>query len=296
MLGDLAPMFGAPKGAVKLPWVRGYKMADNQSPRPQDRVFVAFNFYDNIRQAPTSPLREVKVYREFFGFEKTFFDGNASIGLRVPLNTLSVASDQPGVGGASTALGDLTVFLKGILLQNREAGCLISSGLAVTAPSGPANFAGSPFARSITATSFQPFIGYIWNPGRWFLQGFSGINVPTDPRVVTMYYNDIGVGYSLFRARDPDAWLAAVVPTFEVHINTPLNHRVTQVVGSLAGTPDVVDLTFGSSVVFRGGSSLSAGIVNPVTGPRPYDLEVVLLLNVLFGQRRPSPPTPPPLL
>ncbi len=296
MLGDLAPMSGAPKGAIKFPWVRGYKMADNQSPRPQDRVYVAFNFYDNLRQSPTSSLREVKVYREFFGFEKTFFDGNASIGLRLPLNTLSVASDQPGVGGASTALGDLTIILKGILLQNREAGCLISSGLAVTAPSGPANFAGAPFARSITTTSFQPFIGYLWNPGRWFLQGFTGTNVPTDPRVVTMYYNDVGVGYSLFRARDPDAWIAAVVPTFEVHINTPLNHRVTQVVGSLAGTPDVVDLTFGSSVVLRGGSSLSAGIVNPVTGPRPYDFEVVLLLNVLFGRRRPSPPTPPPLL
>ena len=75
-------------------------------------------------------------------------------------------------------------------------------------------------------------------------------------------------------------------------MNTPLNHRVTQAVGSLAGTPDVVDLTFGSSFVLRGGSSVSAGIVNPVTGPRPYDLEVVVLLNVLVGRRRVTPPPP----
>jgi hypothetical protein len=270
-------------------------MADNQSPRPQDRLFVAFNFYDNLRQAPTSSLHDVKVYREFFGFEKTFFNGNASLGLRLPLNTLSVASFTPGVAGASTALGDLTVFLKGILLQNRQTGSLLSSGLAVTPPTGPANFAGAPFARSILSTSFQPFVGYIWNSGRWFVQGFSGINVPSDPRVTTMYYNDVGIGYALFRAQDPEAWLAAVVPTFEVHVNTPLNHRVTQVVGSLAGTPDVVDLTFGGSLLFRRGSSISAGIVNPVTGPRPYDFEVVVLLNVLFGRSRSAPSTPPPL-
>ena len=198
MLGDQAPMFGTPKGAVP-PWVRGYKMADNQSPRPQDRLFVAFNFYDNLRQSPTSELREVKVYREFFGFEKTFFDGNASLGMRVPLNTLSASG--VGRGGTSTAFGDLTVFLKEILLQDREAGFLLSGGLAVTPPTGPSNFAGAPFARSIATTSLQPFLGYIWSSGRWFLQGFSGINVPTDPRVVTMYYNDIGIGYFFFAPR-----------------------------------------------------------------------------------------------
>ena len=59
MLGDLAPMFGTPRlsalgpspSVIRVPWVRGYKMADNQSPRPQDRVFVAFNFFDDLNQA-----------------------------------------------------------------------------------------------------------------------------------------------------------------------------------------------------------------------------------------------------
>jgi hypothetical protein len=298
MLGDLAPMFGpsivrasgSPATAALVPWARGYKMADNQSPRPQDRAFVAFNFFDDLSQPASSGLHRVKVYREFFGLEKTFFDGQASVGLRMPLNTISAQSFGPGRGGTSTAVGDLTVFVKAILCQDRTTGSLLSAGLAVTPPNGPSGFAGSSFARSIPTTSLQPFISYIANFGDWFVQGFSGSNIPTDSRAVTMYYNDIGAGYFLYRADDPDAFLSAIVPTFEVHINTPLNHRATP---TSPGTPDVVDLTFGSSFTLGQRAVLSAGVVNPVTGPRPYELETVVLLNVFFGNRR-VPPTPPP--
>jgi hypothetical protein len=300
MLGDLAPAFGpsvlqAPgsrPGAVQVPWARGYKMADNQSPRPQDRVFVAFNFFDDLGQPAASGLHQVKIYREFFGAEKTFFDGNASIGLRIPLNTISAQSFTPGLGGTSTSLGDLTVFLKGIFWQNRSTGSLLSGGLAITTPNGPSGFAGASFAKSVPATSLQPFFGYIFNFGDWFVQGFTGSNIPTDPRVAAMYYNDVGLGYFLYRAADPDAWLSAVVPTFEVHVNTPLSHRSRQ---PFVGAPDVVDLTFGSSFGLGRWGVLSAGVVNPVTGPRPYELEAVVLLNIFFGRSR-VPPTPPPVL
>jgi hypothetical protein len=291
MLGDLAPVSA---GAVRFPWVRGYKMADNQSPRPQDRVFVAFNYFDDLRQAPASGLRDVQVYREFFGVETTFLDQQASVGLRMPLNTISARGDMPGIGGTSTAVGDLTVFFKGILCQDRTSGSLVSAGLAVTTPNSPAGFAGAPFARSVRTTSLQPFIGYIANFGDWYVQGFSGTNVPTDGRVVTMFYNDVGAGYYLYRAVDPDALIAAVVPTMEVHVNTPLNHRVSHTPGGAAGIPDVVDLTFGAGIALGRRAILSAGVVEPVTGPRPYDLEAVVLLNVFYGRRR-TPPTPPPL-
>jgi hypothetical protein len=236
----------------------------------------------------------VKVYREFFGLEKTFFDQTMSVGIRMPLNTISARGVPPGQRDTSTAVGDLTVFVKGILCQNRSTGSLLSAGLAVTPPNGPSGFAGAAFAKSVPATSLQPFVAYIGNFGRWFVQGFSGPNVPTDSRVTMMYYNDIGFGYFLYRSPDPDALVAAVVPTLEVHINAPLNHRATSAVGAPPGTPDVVDLTFGTSFALGRRAVLSAGVVNPVTGPRPYELEAVVLLNVFFG-RRPTPPTPPPL-
>jgi hypothetical protein len=303
MLGDMAPIFLTPRASalagtpsvIRFPWARGYKMADNQSPRPQDRIFVAFDFFDNLNQAPGTGLHEVKVYREFFGVEKTFFDQNVSVGIRVPLNTLTAAGDLPGRGGTSTAVGDLTVFLKGIFWENRRTGSLLSAGLAITPPNGPSHFAGAPFANSIPTTSLQPFIAYIFNFDRWFLQGFTGSNIPTDSKVVTMYYNDVGIGYFLYRNTSPGALLAAVVPTFEVHVNTPLNHRATTSVGSLLGTPDVVDLTFGLNFALGRRAVLAAGIVNPVTGPRPYELEAIVQLNVFFGRGR-TPPTPPPAL
>jgi hypothetical protein len=305
MLGDQAPLFGpalpraaaASPSAIRAPWVRGYKMADNQSPRPQDRLFVAFNFFDDLNQGPGSSLHRVKVYREFFGAEKTFFDQQLSVGLRMPLNTISAAGVPPGQRDTSTAVGDLTVFVKGILCEDRRTGSLLSAGLAVIPPNGPSGFAGAPFAKSIPATSLQPFIGYIVNFGDWYIQGFSGSNIPTDSRVVTMYYNDIGAGYFLYRAPDPTALISAVVPTFEVHVNTPLNHRASSaVVGAPPGVPDVVDLTFGTSLVLGRRAVLSAGIVNPVTGPRPYELEALVLLNVFFGKGARTPPTPPPSL
>ena len=133
MLGDLAPIFGrahplaaaAGSNSVRLPWVRGYKMADNQTPWPVDRVFFAFNYYDdiNIGQAAGNTLHNVKVYREFFGAEKTFLDDrNASIGLRLPLNTLSATSTTPGLGGRAPRSGDLTVYGKYAFGYDREQG------------------------------------------------------------------------------------------------------------------------------------------------------------------------------
>jgi hypothetical protein len=303
MLGDLGPLLGplrrpAPN-VVRLPFERGYKMADNQSPMPQDRFFVAFNFYDNLNVLATrgeaATLHEVKLYREFFGVEKTFLDQRASLGIRLPLNTLSAQSDVPGLGGSSTALGDLTVFLKVALYRDFERGKLLSAGLAVTAPNGPGALAGSKVGNSLHAAALQPFLGYIHGLGRdGFIQGFSGVNVPTDPGVVTMMYNDLGVGYFLYRDQSGEnRFLGAIVPTFEVHVSTPLNHRLEIGPKGIVGTPDVVDLTFGTGFVL-GGAVLSTGIVNPVTGPRPFDLEVVVQLNVLFGESRRLRTTIPP--
>jgi hypothetical protein len=306
MLGDQAPLLlpihHSRPNVVRLPFERGYKMADNQSPMPQDRVFVAFNFFGDLNvlaaRGEAASIHEVKAYREFFGVEKTFLNQNASIGIRLPLNTLSAQSSLPGLGGTSTAVGDLTVFAKYILWKDLERGNLVSAGLAVTPPNGPGAFAGSKVANSLHAAALQPFLGYIRTLGEdWFVQGFSGVNVPTDPGVVTMFYNDIGLGYYLYRNRsEGNRCLTAIVPTFEVHVNTPLNHRLQTGPEGFVGTPDVVDLTFGAGFIF-GRSILSVGIVNPVTGPRPFELEAVVLLNVLFGKSaRMRPPAPPPVI
>src|SRR5262249_21267821 len=132
--------------------VRGLKISENQSPQPQDRFFYSFNFFAEVNQhlnqkfeAPVSGLR---IYREVFGFEKTFDDGNGSFGVRLPLNTISANTTVQGKifkpGGTSTALGDPSFFGKYVVLGNPDTGSLISVGTAITVPAGPGHFAGAP--------------------------------------------------------------------------------------------------------------------------------------------------------
>ena len=85
-----------------------------------------------------------------------------------------------------------------------------------------------------------------------------------------------------------------MAPTFEVHVNTPLNHRDPFDANDLAGTPDVVNLTYGVNFEFCRTAVLTFGFVTPVTGPKPFDFEALLLFNLRFGgsrraRRRPSP-------
>jgi hypothetical protein len=309
MLGDMAPIFGSPRVAaapsgtnlVRLPWVRGYKMADNQSPLPLDRVFATFYYYNRINVgdalAARAGVSDVDVYREFFGLEKTFLGRGASLGLRLPLNTITANLDRTRPGVSSTALGDLTVFGKYALWGEPDRGEVVSLGLAVTPPTGPAEFAGAEFTRARNPTYLQPFLGFLKPFGRWYVQGFTGINVPTDSRVVTMLYNDVGIGYYLYRSSREDAWVSAVIPSMEAHVNTPLNHRGGfSDVSDPGATIDSVNLTFGINTVLRRRGVLSVGMVQSVTGPRPFDFEAIVLLNIYFGRRplRTPPMVAPP--
>ena len=196
-----------------IPSVRAIKISENMSPRPQDRVFFTFNYFqgvnDQVNQRLQAPIGYTQVFREIFGFEKTFLDGQGSIGLRFPLDTVTAASSVPksfgDFGGTSTAVGDISVFAKYILLENRENGNLLSAGLAVSAPTGPGKFAGLNSFGSIThTTSFQPFLGYIINSGRLYFHGFFAVDVPANSQDVTLIYNDVGIGYFL-RRPDPNS-------------------------------------------------------------------------------------------
>src|SRR5207245_7209043 len=111
------------------------------------------------------------------------------------------------------------------LLHDRETGDILSAGLAVTTPTGPTAFAGFDQIQSFHETTLQPFVGYRYNWSDFYVHGFTSIDVPTDSRDVTMLYNDIGIGYYLYRNRCEDAIVRGIVPTFEVHVHTPLNHR-----------------------------------------------------------------------
>jgi len=265
----------------------GLKISDNQSPRPQDRFFYSFNYFDNLNASVDrrnlSPIQNLQVYHQLFGLEKTFLDGKASIGFRVPLNTVTLKSlaNVPGIGGTSTAPGDLSIFLK-YAVYDDERGNLVSLGLQVTAPTGPGAFGGNKYYSYFRDTQIQPFVGYIFARDRFYAQGFSSINVPTQSQDVTLLFTDFGVGYYVYRSDQASRFLTAVAPVAEAHLTTPLNHRGFNS-RDLASTPDILNMTFGVNTEFHRRAVLTAAYVTPVTGPKPFNAEFILQLNIRFG-------------
>ena len=101
----------------------------------------------------------------------------------------------------------MTIFAKYILEYNPKTGNLLSAGLAITPPTGPGHFAGARFLGGTNNTTIQPFLGYFLNlteNKRLFLQGFSALDVPVNFTDVTLVYNDLGLGYFVYR--DPDTF------------------------------------------------------------------------------------------
>jgi hypothetical protein len=270
---------------------------------PQDRFYFTFNYFSNLNSVLDrrfqSSVDELRAYRYIFGLEKTFDEGRGSIGIQLPLDSLTAESAISGKftkqGGSSTSLNNLTVFSKYVLKFNPETGSLISAGLAVTPATGPNTFAGANYLNGINDTTVQPFIGYLWRRDRFFLHGFVSLDVPTSIRDVTMVYNDVGIGYYVYRNSDPDGFLMALVPTFEVHVNDPLTHRDYNSPQDISGTADVVNLTYGLNAVIGQNSVFTFGVVTPVTGPRPFDYEIIALINFRFGRTR-SPRAPLPVI
>ena len=291
LLGDVPPFPArvlSPAGSgssALLPSARGFKIADNESPQPRDRVYFSFNYFDDLYGSANrdrgAPIRNIRVYRETFGLEKTCLGGAASVGLRLPLNEFFADTSLAGLTGTPTTVGDLSIILKYALWRSADNSRVVSAGLAVTAPTGPDSFAASGLRR-FHSTTLQPFAGYLWAGGNCFLHGFAAVDVPTDANDVTLLFNDLGVGYFLYRAAEPDRFLTAVAPTFEVHVNTPLNHRGGPILANALVPSDVVNLTAGVNLMFLGKTRLGLGVVAPVTGPRPFDVEVVAQLRCSF--------------
>ena len=112
-----------------------------------DRFFATFNYYDNVNKSLNqrlgSPVNNMQVYHQLYGFEKTFFDQNMSLGIRVPIDTLSVNGSLPGFSHTNTSFSNLSLYGK-LLLWENDSGSLISTGLTINTPTGPSAFAGSP--------------------------------------------------------------------------------------------------------------------------------------------------------
>jgi hypothetical protein len=274
-----------------------FKIAENESPQPQDRLFFNYNYFNNVfGSLPVLGGSSPAVHREIIGFEKTFFDNNFSFGLRLPF--LQIRGDQDF---DDSQVGNLTFIGKYALINNADTGNVLSGGLVLTVPTGDDFVA--PSGQRINATLLQPFIGAVHNVAdRLYVHGFTSLAVATESSDVTVLFNDVGMGYWVWRRAD-DRLIRGLVPTAEFHVNTPLNHRgvantppsvvlpasasppPTDAAGVTSFSlqfPDIVNVTGGVHVLLRGGSTLGVAIAVPLTGPQPFDYEVLANLNWRF--------------
>lgn len=247
----------------------GVKIAENESPRPLDRAFITYNYFNGIN---TFGGGQADLHRGIIGFEKTFLEGGGSFGLRLPF----LQGDGPG-SVAADGFGDLSIIGKYAFYNDPSTGDLLSGGLVVSVPTGIS----SRLANGSTLSSvlIQPWAGFILGLDDLFVQGFTSFLIPTDRDDITLYTLDTGIGYRLYRG-DGDAFINAIIPTFEAHLNVPLSSHGP---GALVYFPDAaVFLTGGVHFQCAGNSWLTLGAVVPVSGPQLNDVEFVAQFNLRF--------------
>jgi hypothetical protein len=281
-----------------------FKVAEGESPRPMDRVFFRYNYYNNINPTqwkdPTEPIHNVNLDLYTFGMEKTFFDGLMSLGIRIPFYTINAegkdfhvgpdsvtgaASLLPGGPGLDqTSWGNIVAVAKAVLWEDRPAGSLLSAGVVASIPTA-SNQQLDPGIS--TLMYFQPFTGFIWTSGDLYVQGFSSMTLPVARPEAFVSFTDIGVGYYVWRDPTCSRLLSAVAPTLEVHYTAPI--RQVDARANLFGDfvdnlqiHNTVDLTFGTTFEFANRATLGLGLAIPVTGQRPFDFEGQVQLNLLF--------------
>src|SRR5262249_8824910 len=159
------------------------------------RVFATYNYYNNINPSFRAGGPQTDVHREVIGFERTFLDGDASFGVRLPY--VQIYGNE---SFDAQDIGDLSLILKYALLNDRDTGNVLSAGTVVPAPTGRSFLpAGFP---DIHPFLLQPFVGGIANFGDAFVLGFSSIVIPFDQRDVTFLSNDLAIGYRLLNNPD----------------------------------------------------------------------------------------------
>jgi len=290
---------GVLRNVVRVPSAAqgSFKIGENESPIPQDRCFFTVNYFNNVRGLgaggdvprtesssivvdgvpvpftffnPGAPPVRLDVQRQVFGFEKTFLDGDASFGVRVPF------FQQHGDGSyTEDGLGDISMILKYALLYDRLASNVFTVGFVCTIPTGSSI---QTVNGRVHPTLLQPFIGGLWSMGDFFVQGFSSVVCPTDSRDVTLAFNDISFGYWLYRGL-PDEYLRSIVPVVELHVTTPLTNRSEL---NPIFVPDMFICTGGVHFGLGTRSVLTLGAASPVSGPQPFGYEGIVQFNYYY--------------
>lgn len=288
--------------------VTRFKMAENTSPLPEDRIYFDYSFYGNV--PVNTPRVDVNAFT--VGFEQTFLGGAMSFEMRLPM--ASTIGNDLFLDGRPNPLqgeaGNLAMAVKGLLL-NKET-FAASAGLAMTAPTAQSTryfVTGGDdpdFTISNDSVHLMPFVGGLWTPNdRWFAMGYLQVDVDAngygifandDQRVFTpagryseptLMYIDLSLGHWARRSESPRRLLTGLAYVAELHVNQGLNSSSTASVGGVSiVTPriSVIDATFGAHLELRQNTTLTAAYCTPLTNgtDRQFDGQFRCFLNRRF--------------
>jgi hypothetical protein len=291
------------------------KISDDNSVFPEDRIFFFYNYYDNAILIPSPTLHALDVNRYTPGFEKTFFDRNASFEMRIPFAGTQ-SSDVLLSGGKDEDLefGDLEMVLKVLLWKGDYFAA--AGGLGFNAPTAAPvhvflNTSSTPLF-TIDNDSFHllPYFGVLYTPSEnLWMQTFVEFDIDTNGNEVkrpipngdvgtlrdqNLMQVDVQTGVWLWR--NPGArWITGLAPTVEYHYTTTINNAkfVTVpspigpfVLGNQANRLDIQNLTLGVELLLGAHSTLNiAGVVpldKPTSDNRQFDSEYFIQFNRFF--------------
>lgn len=291
------------------------KISDDNSVFPEDRVFFFYNYFDNAILIPSPVEHALDVNRYTPGFEKTFWDRNASIEMRIPFAGTQ-ASDVYLGGGKDEDLefGDLELVLKVLLWKGDYFAA--AGGLGFNAPTAAPvrvfeNASATPIF-TIDNDSFHllPYFGVLYTPSEnLFVQTFVEFDIDTNGNEVKrpIANGDVGtlrdqnllqvdVQTGVWLWREPSArYITGLAPTVEFHYTTTINNAkfVTvptlngpYVLGNTANRIDIHNLTLGVELLLGSKSTLNIAAVVPLDKPtsdnRQFDSEYFVQFNRFF--------------
>ncbi|MCA9071498.1 MAG: hypothetical protein KDA84_21370 [Planctomycetaceae bacterium] len=290
------------------------KISENTSPMPRDRIFTNYSYFDNA----SLTARGVNVNRITPGFEKTFWDGNASFEARFPFaTTLSPDIIADGVTSTDeTEFGNFNMTLK--VLTYKSEHFAWSNGLAMTLPTGDdmsVSLANGFQVAEVENDSVHllPFTGFLWVPdNRLFVQGYFQADFDCNGNQVyvsdgtgrlidggiandqTFVYADLGMGYWLYQ--DPTSrGLSGFAPIAELHYNRSVQSADIIQAGNvtLAGADDiqVLDTVVGATAKIGDRAFLTAAYAFPIgnSADKQFDGEARVTFNWFFGRSANSP-------
>jgi len=273
---------------------RRFKIAENVSPIPRDRLFFNYNHFENALNDYLG--RPVSLDRYTFGLEKTFFDELTSIELRLPIaHGLNSTQDFASPDTRGLELSNLSIALKAVLLSGER--WLISGGTTLTFPTGDGYaeaFDGEKnFFIDNDAVHLAPFVGWLIVPTeKWFAQGFFQTDFDLNGNQVrseflgsqgilqdqNLLFVDASVGHWLMRRNPRANALSGIAAITELHYTMTMNEP-----DSVAGVTnpfnhvDVLNLTAALHFQFRA-TSVRLGAAAPLREDeeRLYDAEIIV--------------------